>query len=71
MIRFQAHGKLLLSAEYMVMHGAKALAVPLKMGQTLEITHTESKPTPSTWKAFFNKKLWFTSGLRSGLLKDS
>ena len=35
MIRFQAHGKLLLSAEYMVMHGATALAVPLKKGQTL------------------------------------
>lgn len=68
MIRFQAHGKLLLSAEYMVMHGAKALAVPLKMGQTLEIAHTESKNSFS-WKAFFNNKLWFTAVFDPASLK--
>ena len=62
MIRFQAHGKLLLSAEYMVMHGAKALAVPLKKGQTLEINHTESS-RHFTWKAFFDKKLWFETAM--------
>ncbi|MFO7669876.1 MAG: GYDIA family GHMP kinase [Bacteroidales bacterium] len=58
MIRFQAHGKLLLSAEYMVMHGATALAVPLNLGQTLDITHTDNNKSFS-WKAYFNKKLWF------------
>lgn len=58
MIRFQAHGKLLLSAEYMVMHGATALAVPLKLGQTLEISHTENSRA-FTWKAFQDSKIWF------------
>lgn len=58
MIRFQAHGKLLLSAEYMVMHGATALAVPLKLGQTLEISHTENSSV-FTWKAFQDSKIWF------------
>jgi mevalonate kinase len=68
MIRFQAHGKLLLSAEYMVMHGATALAVPLKKGQTLEIKHTETSHAFS-WKAFFNKNLWFEADFDPATLK--
>ena len=68
MIHFQAHGKLLLSAEYMVMHGSKALAVPLQKGQTLEIKHTESKHFFS-WKAYHNDKLWFAADFDPGTLK--
>lgn len=68
MIRFQAHGKLLLSAEYMVMHGATALAVPLKKGQNLEIQHTESNLI-FPWKAFFNDKLWFEANYDPGTLR--
>ncbi len=68
MIHFQAHGKLLLSAEYMVMHGSKALAVPLQKGQTLEIKHTESKQFFS-WKAYYNSKLWFAADFDPGTLK--
>lgn len=68
MIRFQAHGKLLLSAEYMVMHGATALAVPLKLGQELEISHTENS-SAFTWKAFQGTKLWFEAIFDPGTLK--
>jgi len=68
MIHFQAHGKLLLSAEYIVMHGATALAVPLKKGQSLEIKHTESNLIFS-WKAYFNNKLWFEADYDSATLK--
>jgi len=35
--RFYSNGKLLLTGEYVVLDGAKALAVPTKFGQTLEI----------------------------------
>ena len=33
---FRAHGKLLLTGEYLVLHGALALALPTRLGQTLE-----------------------------------
>jgi len=68
MIQFQAHGKLLLSAEYMVMFGAKALAVPLKKGQTLNLSHKESNNIFS-WKAFYNKKLWFEAAFHPATMK--
>lgn len=35
--RYYAHGKLLLTAEYVVLHGATALAVPTRAGQWLEV----------------------------------
>lgn len=35
--RFYAHGKLLLTGEYLVLHGATALAVPTRQGQWLEV----------------------------------
>ena len=39
-MKFFAHGKLLLTAEYAVLGGAKALAVPTKLGQSLEVVET-------------------------------
>lgn len=41
MIKHFAHGKLLLSGEYLVLDGAKALALPTRMGQWLEATAVE------------------------------
>ena len=54
-----ARGKLLISAEYMVLHGANALAVPLQMGQMLKRIRSEDE-RKFTWKAFDRNKLWFT-----------
>ena len=34
---YQAHGKFLLTGEYLVLKGALALAIPLKLGQTLSV----------------------------------
>ena len=36
MISFRANGKLLLTSEYVILNGAKAIAVPTKLGQTLD-----------------------------------
>ncbi|MCU4155588.1 hypothetical protein J1N10_06340 [Carboxylicivirga sp. A043] len=36
-LSYYAHGKLLLSGEYLVLSGAKALAIPLKFGQSLKV----------------------------------
>ena len=55
-----AHGKLLLSAEYMVLHGSKALAVPLQMGQSLKRVRSE-KQRSFQWKAYYQDKPWFSA----------
>jgi mevalonate kinase len=38
---YRANGKLLLTGEYLVIHGALALALPTKLGQTLEVESSE------------------------------
>lgn len=48
--RFYAHGKLLLTAEYLVLHGATALALPTRQGQWLEARSTENGEL--WWQAF-------------------
>jgi mevalonate kinase len=56
---FHANGKLLLSGEYLVLHGALALAIPLIKGQNLMV-----KPgiyQGLTWKAFKPDGEWFSA----------
>ncbi len=57
---FYSNGKLLLSGEYVVLDGAKALAIPTKYGQSLSIeSHMDSK---ITWKSMDeNNLIWFES----------
>ncbi|TXE07275.1 GHMP kinase [Seonamhaeicola algicola] len=58
MIKFNSNGKLLLTAEYVVLDGAKALAIPTKYGQNLIIKPTET-PTIN-WCSFDEQKnIWF------------
>lgn len=56
-IKLHANGKLLLSGEYLVLHGAKALAIPLKSGQTLETTPHSGADL--IWKATHPTGRWF------------
>ena len=57
-MKFYAKGKLLLTAEYAVLGGAKALALPTNLGQSLEITQTTSGII--TWKSVdANGQLWY------------
>ena len=55
---FYSHGKLLLTAEYVVLDGAKALALPTKFGQTLTV---EIIVEPKlVWKSLdFKGGVWF------------
>ena len=55
---FYSNGKLLITAEYLVLNGAKALALPTKCGQSLTVEHN---PEPIlNWQSFNDKKeLWF------------
>ena len=41
MQKFYSHGKLLITSEYAVLDGAKALAVPTKLGQSLKVKSIE------------------------------
>lgn len=61
--QFFAHGKLLLTGEYFVMVGAKALALPLRFGQTLTVYKTVSKGI-LLWNALQYNKVWFSCTLQ-------
>ena len=56
------HGKLLISAEYMVLHGSLALAIPLKQGQSLQRIRSEN-PRLFSWKATYLDQTWFSASL--------
>ena len=56
-MEFYSHGKLLLTAEYAVLEGVKALAVPTKRGQFLRVEHTTEGTIK--WQSFtVEGKLW-------------
>ncbi|MCK5839957.1 MAG: hypothetical protein KAG99_08910 [Bacteroidales bacterium] len=58
-LSFRSNGKLLLSGEYLVLYGAEALAIPLRYGQTLDIT-TNNYPILA-WTSHINNKPWFNA----------
>jgi mevalonate kinase len=63
---FRANGKLLITAEYSVLRGALALALPTTFGQRLEISPTTH--IGLIWKSFDHKNnLWFTAQFSSDL----
>ncbi|MCA1746113.1 MAG: hypothetical protein LC655_00340 [Bacteroidales bacterium] len=56
--RFYARGKLLLTSEFMILHGAKALAVPLTVGQSLGLVRKKELGVLH-WVAQYDGKTWF------------
>jgi len=55
--QFYSHGKLLLTGEYLVLDGAKALALPCKLGQSLKADKISSQKFE--WKSYLkNGKFW-------------
>lgn len=57
---YHARGKLLLSAEYMVLHGAEALAVPLTRGQSMSVDTREGNSLLE-WQAADSTGAWFSA----------
>lgn len=57
MALYRAKGKFLITGEYLVMKGAKALAIPLRYGQSMSVE--ENFEAALHWGAFENGKLWF------------
>jgi len=55
---FYSKGKLLLTGEYVVLDGAKALALPTKKGQSLIVEENDSGSL--TWQSFdCHNKIWY------------
>jgi mevalonate kinase len=64
--RFYAHGKLMLTGEYAVLDGAKALAFPTRFGQSLEVSNAKNSPHQITWQSFdFQGNVWMNAHLPS------
>ena len=61
---YRANGKLLLTGEYLVLHGAKAIALPLKVGQQLIVSEANT-PESIYWQAFYDGRVWFSGELNS------
>lgn len=59
---FYARGKLLLTSEFMILHGAKALAVPLTVGQSMEPV-AKQKTGELHWMAEYERNTWFETTL--------
>ncbi len=61
--KFYSNGKLLITGEYLILDGAKGLAVPTKFGQYLKITPiSEGK---LVWKSLDEKNnVWFESSIQ-------
>jgi mevalonate kinase len=59
---FYSNGKLLITGEYLVLDGAKAFALPTKMGQNLIIE--EGRGNEINWKSYdFDGSIWFQDTL--------
>ena len=61
MSQYQAHGKFLLTGEYLVLKGALALALPLKLGQSLSVETFQE--TSLQWNAYKPDGTWFSVAL--------
>jgi len=59
---FYSNGKLLITGEYLVLNGAKALALPTKFGQSLQVSSIPNKII--IWTSFdADKSIWFETEL--------
>ncbi|MBN1820014.1 MAG: hypothetical protein JXR31_13035 [Prolixibacteraceae bacterium] len=57
MNRFYSSGKLLITGEYLVLNGAKALAVPLIKGQEMQV-FINGQTEGICWESFYQDKMW-------------
>ena len=67
--KFTSHGKFLLTGEYLVLKSALALALPLKLGQSLEVEELDSSSNRLHWEAFRPEGNWFSVTLNPETLE--
>ncbi len=67
---FYSNGKLLITGEYLILDGAKGLALPTKMGQNLIVEDT--KTNTINWKSFDSDgSIWFEDTLSFEEIQDN
>ena len=64
-----SNGNLIISGEYFVLAGAKALAVPLKFGQGMKIDCQINEHNAINWKTMELGKTWFKAEMNCDSLK--
>ena len=57
---YHSHGKFLLTSEYLVLKGALSLALPLKLGQSLEAEQLETNNNQLHWESWQPEGKWFS-----------
>ncbi len=62
---YYSHGKVLLTGEYLVLKGAYALALPLRLGQSLLISEGSEQGTID-WRTTICGKEWFNARFATG-----
>ncbi|MCO7332239.1 GYDIA family GHMP kinase [Riemerella anatipestifer] len=60
MEHYFSSGKLLITSEYVVLDGAKALALPTKMGQDLWVEEKEDNNAKIFWETYHQNELWLS-----------
>ena len=50
--KFYSKGKIMIAGEYLVVSGAKAIAVPLNVGQKLAVSFNADGPHEVLWKTY-------------------
>ena len=67
---FYSNGKLLISGEYLILDGAKGLALPTKLGQNLIVEETQTKSIH--WKSYdADGSIWFEEFLSFQEIQDN
>ena len=69
MTTYTSHGKILLTGEYLVLHGAVALGLPTKMGQSLIVRLSQCGSPTIQWDAFKPNEPWFSATLNPDTLE--
>ena len=69
-VQYTAHGKFLLTGEYLVLKGALALALPLKLGQSLEVKSLETNKGILRWEAYRPERKWFSATLQRDFFEN-
>lgn len=63
--KYKSNGKLLITGEYVVLDGAKSLAIPTKYGQSLKVEEDNSNTL--SWKSYDEKgNVWFENSFTLG-----
>ena len=57
-LHFRSNGKLMITGEYLVLAGAKALAMPVRYGQRLAVSSNPGQKATIKWRSYIQEQLW-------------